>query len=36
MNSIHPVSDVQSKNIGDESKIWRYCFVLPDATIGNN
>ena len=33
---IHPLSDVQSKNIGDNTNIWQYCVVLPNAKIGSN
>lgn len=33
---IHPLSDVQSKNIGDNTKIWQYCVVLPKAVIGKD
>ena len=33
---IHQLSDVQSKNIGDETNIWQFCVVLPGAKIGNN
>ena len=33
---IHPLSDVQSKNIGENTNIWQYCVVLPNAKIGNN
>ncbi len=33
---IHPLSDVQSENIGDDSRIWQFCVVLPKAVIGNN
>lgn len=33
---IHPLSDVQSKNIGDNTNIWQYCVVLPNAKIGKN
>lgn len=33
---IHPLSDVQSKNIGEGTNIWQYCVVLPEAKIGNN
>ena len=32
---IHPLSDVQSKNIGENTDIWQYCVVLPEARIGN-
>lgn len=33
---IHPLSDVQSKNIGEDTNIWQYCVILPDAKIGKN
>jgi acetyltransferase-like isoleucine patch superfamily enzyme len=33
---IHPLSDVQSKNIGENTKIWQFCVVLPGAKIGKN
>jgi acetyltransferase-like isoleucine patch superfamily enzyme/dTDP-4-dehydrorhamnose 3,5-epimerase-like enzyme len=33
---IHPLSDVQSKNIGFDTKIWQYCVILPGAVIGKN
>ncbi len=33
---IHPLSDVQSKNIGENTNIWQFCVVLPDAKIGEN
>lgn len=36
MNFIHPLADVQSKNIGEETKVWQFCVVLANATIGNN
>ena len=32
---IHPLSDVQSKNIGENTNIWQYCVVLAGAKIGN-
>lgn len=32
---IHPLSDVQSKNIGERTTIWQYVVVLPGATIGD-
>lgn len=31
---IHPTSDVQTLAIGDGSRIWQYCVVLPRAIIG--
>ena len=33
---IHPLSDVQSTNIGSDTKIWQFCVVLKGAKIGNN
>ena len=33
---IHPLSDVQSKNIGCNTNIWQFCVVLPDAVIGSD
>lgn len=33
---IHPLSDVQSNNIGENTNIWQFCVVLPEAKIGKN
>ncbi|OQP64792.1 dTDP-6-deoxy-3,4-keto-hexulose isomerase [Niastella vici] len=33
---IHPLSDVKSKNIGENTAIWQYAIVLEKAVIGNN
>lgn len=33
---IHPLSDVQSKDIGANTKIWQFCVVLDSAKIGAN
>jgi UDP-2-acetamido-3-amino-2,3-dideoxy-glucuronate N-acetyltransferase len=33
---IHPLSEVQSKKIGQSTSIWQYVIVLPDAEIGDN
>lgn len=33
---IHPLSDVQSKNIGENTNIWQFCVILPNAVIGDN
>lgn len=33
---IHPLSDVQSRSIGEETNIWQFCVVLPNAVIGKN
>ena len=36
MNKIHPLSDVQSHNIGDNTNVWQFCVILPNAKIGDN
>ncbi|MCG3886789.1 N-acetyltransferase [Photobacterium leiognathi] len=33
---IHPLSDVQSINIGSDTRIWQFSVVLKGAVIGNN
>ena len=33
---IHPMADVQCENIGEGSKVWQFCVVLPKAIIGKN
>jgi UDP-2-acetamido-3-amino-2,3-dideoxy-glucuronate N-acetyltransferase len=33
---IHALSDVQSKNIGNNTTIWQYCVVLAGAKIGSD
>lgn len=33
---IHPLSDVKSKNIGKDTKIWQFCVVFENAIIGEN
>jgi len=33
---IHPKADVQSTQIGADTKIWQFAVVLPGAVIGNN
>ena len=35
-NPIHIFSDVQSTDIGENTYIWQYCVVLPQAKIGKN
>lgn len=34
--NIHPLSDVQSNNIGESTKIWQFTVVLKRAVIGIN
>ena len=33
---IHPLSDVQSANIGENISIWQFCVVLLNAKIGRD
>lgn len=33
---IHPLSDIQCKNIPESTRVWQYCVVLPDARIGED
>ena len=33
---MHPLSDAQSKNIGEGTNIWHFCVVLPYAKICKN
>lgn len=33
---IHKLSDVQCSNIGENTSIWQYVVILPNAIIGNN
>jgi acetyltransferase-like isoleucine patch superfamily enzyme len=33
---IHPLSEVMSKNIGQNTNIWQFCVVLEHAKIGAN
>ncbi|RZK40207.1 MAG: N-acetyltransferase [Pedobacter sp.] len=36
MAKIHPLSDVQSESIGENTFVWQYCVILRNAVIGNN
>lgn len=36
MIKIHPLSDVQTPNIGNNTFVWQYTVILKDAVIGNN
>lgn len=33
---IHPLSDVQCKNIPESTRVWQYCVILPNAKIGED
>jgi acetyltransferase-like isoleucine patch superfamily enzyme len=34
--NIHPLADVQSKQIGENTIVWQFCVILAGAKIGNN
>jgi UDP-2-acetamido-3-amino-2,3-dideoxy-glucuronate N-acetyltransferase len=36
MSKIHPLSDVLSQQIGENTSVWQFCVVLPGAKIGAN
>lgn len=36
MNNIHPLADVQSLQIGNNTYIWQFCVVLKGAVIGDD
>ena len=36
VTTIHSLADVQSKNIGEGTKIWQFSVVFENAIIGNN
>ncbi len=36
MIRIHPTSDVQTQNIGENTLIWQFCVILKNAVIGKN
>lgn len=31
---IHPLADVQANNIGEGTRIWQFCVIMPGAKIG--
>src|SRR5688572_28508849 len=33
---VHPSADVQSKKIGEGTRIWQFAVILPGAQIGDN
>jgi len=33
---IHPLADVQTQNIGENTTIWQFCVILSNAKIGKN
>ena len=36
MANIHPLSDCKSEHIGENTNIWQFCVIFPDAKIGDN
>ena len=36
MPTIHPLSDVQSKSIGPRTRVWQFCVILENASIGSD
>ncbi|MDQ7984410.1 acyltransferase [Pseudomonas sp. G34] len=36
MTTLHPLADIQSRQIGDGSRIWQFVVVLADAVIGRD
>jgi len=36
MATIHPLADVQTQNIGENTTIWQFCVVLKNAVIGHH
>ena len=33
-SEIHPLADVQTPNVGEDTRVWQYCIILPGASIG--
>lgn len=33
---IHPLADVKSNNVGEDTNIWQFCVVMAGAVIGRN
>ena len=33
---IHPLANVRSRHIGEDTSIWQYCVILEGAVIGKN
>lgn len=33
---IHPLADCQSQNIGEGTRVWQFCVILPEAVIGRD
>lgn len=35
MGNLHSLADVQSKNIGENTRVWQFCVILEGAVIGD-
>jgi acetyltransferase-like isoleucine patch superfamily enzyme len=33
---VHPLADVKTSKIGNNTRIWQFCVILEDAKIGDN
>ena len=33
---IHPLADCMNKNVPESTKVWQFCVIFPDCTIGEN
>lgn len=33
---IHPLSDVKTSSIGEDTKVWQFCVIFANAKIGRN
>ena len=36
MAKIHPLADVQSRNVGADTSVWQFSVILENACIGDN
>jgi UDP-2-acetamido-3-amino-2,3-dideoxy-glucuronate N-acetyltransferase len=36
ISQVHSLADVQSKNIGEGTRVWQFCVVFAGARIGEN
>ena len=36
MNNIHNLADVQTTNIGENTRVWQFCVILSGAVIGDH
>lgn len=36
MSNIHLLADVQTDSIGEGTRIWQFCVILPGAKVGSN